>query len=163
MQYIYSNSPMTDFMICPRAVLDREDLPDGAKILYMYLLDRARISMQNTEWSDETGKVYLIFSIESLSEYLHKGGTAVKRGLRYLDKAELIKRIHRGIGRPDRIYVLLPESIGPSETDRKESSRQTEKGLPDRPKRVLKTDRKRSTNYNNYNNNNYSYMEGESL
>lgn len=163
MHYLYRNSRMTDFMICPRAVLDREDLPDGAKILYMYLLDRARVSMQSPEWSDEAGRVYLVFPIESLSEDLHKGGTAVKRGLRYLDKAELIRRVHRGIGRPDRIYVLLPESIIQSETDRKESTRQTEKGPQERPKRVPKTDRNRSTNYNNYSNNNYSYREGESL
>ena len=163
MHYLYRNSRMTDFMICPRAVMDREDLPDGAKILYMYLLDRARVSMQSPEWSDEAGRVYLVFPIESLCQILHKGGTVVKQGLRKLERAELVRRNHTGLGRPDRIYVKLPELINGPETDGKPSLGQTEKRPRDRRKTVSQTDGKPSTNYNNYSNNNYSYREGESL
>ena len=153
MNFIYADSRMQDYMICPREVMKREDLPEGAKILYIHLLDRAKLSMQNGDWRDEGGRVYLVYPIQSLSRALHKGETAIKNGLRQLEAADLIERVHRGVGKPDLIFVKLPLLPG----------RQTEKRLPDRRKCVSQTGGNVSGNKNNLSKRDYTYSEGESL
>ncbi|MCP1111586.1 hypothetical protein M2145_002117 [Lachnospiraceae bacterium PF1-21] len=79
-----------------------------AKVLYGVMLDRMGLSLKNG-WIDENGKVYIIFTIAELMEYMNcKRDKAIKL-MGELDNNKgigLIKKVKRGLGRADLIYVL---------------------------------------------------------
>ena len=101
------DSRMPAYYMFPRFLMEM-DLPDTAKIVYMFLLDRARVSMRYPRWTDETGSVYLYYTVVSLAQDLHRGVTVVKEALKSLETAGLIRRCRQGLGKPNRIYVMLP-------------------------------------------------------
>ena len=118
---------LLSYMMFPRFLLDME-INETAKMLYIILLDRARLSQKNEGWSDTDGHVFIYFTIEALAEVLHKSQMTVKTALAVLEKQELIFRKRQGPGQPNRIYVKLPkETI--HYTDRFLSLRQTENCL----------------------------------
>ena len=142
------NSRMPTYMIYPRFLAEMEELPDTAKIVYMHLLDRARLSMQREGWIDEQGNVFLNYTIENLSRALHKSQTTVKTSLKALEQAGLITRKRQGTCRPSRIYVKLPKSeICPN--DRRKSGCYGDRNLS------------ASKTYAVYKN--YQYEDGDSL
>ena len=100
-------------------------------MLYIILLDRARLSQKNEGWSDTDGHVFIYFTIEALAEVLHKSQMTVKTALAVLEKQELIFRKRQGPGQPNRIYIKLP----------KETIHYTDRFLSLRQKTVLLTDR----------------------
>lgn len=108
--YITVNTEMPTFMQFPKFLLDME-INETAKLLYMVLLDRARLSMVNKGWQDEYGRVYMVYPIEDLAARLHKCPMTVKTALATLQHAGLIMRKRQGIGRANLIYVKLPEAI----------------------------------------------------
>lgn len=108
--YITVNTEMPTFMQFPKFLLDME-INETAKLLYMVLLDRARLSMVNKGWQDEYGRVYMVYPIEDLAARLHKCPMTVKTALATLQRAGLIMRKRQGIGRANLIYVKLPEAI----------------------------------------------------
>lgn len=136
------------FLMYPIFLKERQDVPDGAKIVYIQLLDRARMSMRNPGWTDEEGNVFLNYTIVSLAEELHKGMSAVKKNLRELETAGLIRRRHMGACRANRIYVLIPKAQNRPVEGRKS-------GRPVGPKPTA--------NINYMNPTYYTYREGESL
>ena len=82
-----------------------EDISVEAKVLYGFLLDRMGLSAKNG-WKDEEGKVYIIFTVESIMEYLKCSNKKAVGLLRELEeKAGLIERRRQGLGRPSLIYV----------------------------------------------------------
>ena len=103
-------SPLPPYMAYPRFLIKLQKLPDTAKIVYMFLLDRARISMKNPSFTDDFGNVYLNYTIETLAKDLGKCGTTVKTSLRALEEEGLIRRIRQGTGKPNRIYVMVPRT-----------------------------------------------------
>ena len=122
--FLTADTNLPSYMMFPRFLLDME-INETAKMLYMVLLDRARLSQKNEGWSDTNGHVFLYFTIEALAEVLHKSQMTVKTALAVLEKQELIFRKRQGPGQPNRIYVKLPkETI--HYTDRFLSLRQTE-------------------------------------
>ena len=135
---------LLSYMMFPRFLLDME-INETAKMLYIILLDRARLSQKNEGWSDTDGHVFIYFTIEALAEVLHKSQMTVKTALAVLEKQELIFRKRQGPGQPNRIYVKLPkETI--HYTDRFLSLRQTENCPIDRQDSFPDTDRKLSGN-----------------
>jgi DNA-binding transcriptional ArsR family regulator len=127
-------------MIYPRFLLNME-LNETAKLIYIVLLDRSRLSQINSGWTDGNGHVYLYYPIKSLADVIQKSEMTVKTALTSLETAGLIERKRRGTGLPNRIYVKYP-------IDGIISDRQTENYLPDRQKSISYTDRKLSTNKN---------------
>ena len=124
MQNNIRNTNLPSYMMFPRFLLDME-INETAKMLYIILLDRARLSQKNEGWSDINGHVFIYFTIEALADVLHKSQMTVKTALAVLEKQELIFRKRQGPGQPNRIYVKLPkEAI--HYTDRFLSLRQTE-------------------------------------
>jgi DNA-binding transcriptional ArsR family regulator len=122
--FLTADTNLPSYMIFPRFLLDME-INETAKMLYIILLDRARLSQKNEGWSDTDGHVFIYFTIEALAEVLHKSQMTVKTALAVLEKQELIFRKRQGPGQPNRIYVKLPkETI--HYTDRFLSLRQTE-------------------------------------
>ena len=142
--FLTADSNLPSYMMFPRFLLDME-INETAKMLYIILLDRARLSQKNEGWSDIDGHVFIYFTIEALAEVLHKSQMTVKTALAVLEKQELIFRKRQGPGQPNRIYVKLPkETI--HYTDRFLSLRQTENCPIDRQDSFPDTDRKLSGN-----------------
>lgn len=59
MQFLTPTMQLPPYMAFPRFLLDKVQLSETAKIIYMLLLDRARLSMKNDGWTDEQGYVFL--------------------------------------------------------------------------------------------------------
>ena len=124
--FLTADTNLPSYMMFPRFLLDME-INETAKMLYIILLDRARLSQKNEGWSDIDGHVFIYFTIE------------------VLEKQELIFRKRQGPGQPNRIYVKLPkETI--HYTDRFLSLRQTENCPIDRQDSFPDTDGKLSGN-----------------
>ena len=106
--FLIADTNLPSYMMFPRFLLDME-INETAKMLYIILLDRARLSQKNEGWSDTDGHVFIYFTIEALAEVLHKSQMTVKTALAVLEKQELIFRKRQGPGQPNRIYVKLPK------------------------------------------------------
>lgn len=77
----------------------------GAKMLYGLMLDRMSLSRQSG-WLDSQGRIYIFFTLENVQKLMGCGRTKAAKLLRELDGIGLIRRVHQGQGRPDRIYVM---------------------------------------------------------
>ena len=88
----------------PRFLIDLK-LSETAKLVYILLLDRARLSGSNRGWEDEEGRVYISYRHSELAEKIGKGKTAVKEALASLEKADLIAYSHGE-------YFALGDKIG---------------------------------------------------
>ena len=105
--FITPETEMPGFLMFPRFLLDA-DISETSKLVYLVLLNRARMSQMHEGWTDAEGRVFLVFPIVELMQTVHKSETTIKTCLKALHKAGLIQRQHQGIGKPDRIYVKLP-------------------------------------------------------
>ena len=82
----------------------------GAKATYSILRDRQDLSIKNN-WVDEEGNIYLVFSIENLSELLEIDRKTVMKYKKELVDYGLIIDKRLGQGKANRIYVLKPELV----------------------------------------------------
>ena len=80
----------------------------GPKLMYSILRDRLDLSINN-RWKDNSGFIYLVFSVEELSKILDAGIRTVIRYKKSLNKYKLIFEKKMGQGKPNRIYILKPE------------------------------------------------------
>ena len=168
-RFIVKGISMPSYMIFPKFLMDKTGLSETSKLLYMILLNRTRISMMNDGWTDERGRVYVIFPIQNLAAALHKSQMTIKASLKALEEAKLIERVRQGTGIPSRIYVKLPADDGKASAegtenclpeDRKLSARGTENCLSHGQKTVCHEDRKLSTNNNKQSKKEDSKMRG---
>lgn len=111
----------------PRFLLEL-DMNDTAKMVYLLLYDRARLSMQNG-WLDADGRVYVYFTEEHLAEVLHRTEATIRTAMNTLEHHGLILRKRQGAGRPNRIYIRIPKDA--QTYDRKFDTPQTERKLAD--------------------------------
>lgn len=82
-------------------------LSSDAKVLYGLMLDRMALSVKN-RWIDEQDRVYIIFTLEQVMEYMDCGKGKGVKILAELDSEKgigLIERVKRGLGKPAIIYV----------------------------------------------------------
>ena len=87
---------------------DYKDLSLDAKMLYVLLLDRAGLSKKN-KWYDKNGQVYVYYSVKDICKVLGICKDTAKKLLRELDDEYgigLIRRVRRGQGKCDKIYVM---------------------------------------------------------
>ena len=110
--FLTADTNLPSYMMFPRFLLDMK-INETAKMLYIILLDRTRLSQKNEGWSDIDGHVFIYFTIEVLAEVLHKSQMTVKTALAVLEKQELIFRKRQGPGQPNQIYVKLPKETMP--------------------------------------------------
>ena len=106
--YIRKNTPIPPFVPLPKFIL-RSELSLNAKLLYGLLLNRATLSQKNC-WEDENGGVYVTYTVREIAEDLDRSERTSQAALSELDAAGLIQRVHQGRNRPNRIYVLLPDT-----------------------------------------------------
>ncbi len=112
-QYLKCDSYIPPYMAYPRFLLD-VDISETAKLVYMLLLDRARMSMKNKDWQDEMGRVFILYTIPNLAKDIGKGETTVKKALNRLVKQGLILKQSLGPGQPNKIYVKIPAENSPT-------------------------------------------------
>ena len=60
------DSQIPAYMAYPRFLLTT-DISETAKLVYVLLLDRARLSMKNEGWEDEQGHVFIYYTIADLA------------------------------------------------------------------------------------------------
>jgi len=140
-------------MAFPRFLIEAK-LNDTARLVYMLLLDRCRVSQRNADWQDETGRVFVIYPIAKLAAALHRSEMTVKTALSSLEKAGLLRRQRIGVGRPNRLYLLFPV-VGILSVTGKENC------LSQGKNSVYPEERKLSGSNNNKSNNQSSNKERE--
>jgi hypothetical protein len=130
--YLTQETPLPQYYQFPEFLL-KAPVSQTAKILYMVLYDRARLSQKNN-WTDDIGRIYLIFPIIELAAKTGRSVSAVKAGLNELLAADLLEKARCGFGSPNRLYVKIPSENGPSvglnscyHTDGKPSTKQVKK------------------------------------
>ena len=155
-QYLKWDSYLPRYMAYPRFLLS-VDISETAKLVYMLLLDRARLSMKNETWQDEKGRVFVLYTIPMLAKDIGKGETTVKKALNQLARQDLICKESQGAGLPNKIYVKIPSENSPTG--------QTEKCLTGRAFFDPRAGRKVPPNNNKSNKyiRKYEYKDGESL
>ena len=154
--FLTANSTLPPYMAFPSFLLDC-DFSETTKLLYMVLLNRARLSQKNDGWIDKKGHVFSYFTIEDMAATLRKSQTTIKTSL----------SARQGIGNPNRIYVKVPADFS-TQTEEKLSVRQSENRPFDRQNSVRQTVRKLSPNNKEKKNNDsvkrhYECKEDESL
>ena len=80
-------------------------LSTDSKLLYGMLLDRMSLSIKN-EWYDDTGRVYIYYTVDEVCSNLNCGRDKAMRLLAELDTGKgvgLIERKKQGQGKPTRI------------------------------------------------------------
>lgn len=75
-----------------------------AKVLYGLMLDRMSLSLKN-KWMDEDERVYIIFQVEEISEYMGCGLQKAVKLMKELAEIGLIEKKRVGLGKPNIIYV----------------------------------------------------------
>ena len=158
-QFLQRDSPIPRFFVYPKFLLTL-DLSETAKMVYMLLLDRARLSMQKEGWQDAQGRVFVRYTIQSLAKAIQKSEMTVKNALKSLEQQDLIYRQRQGAGMPNRIFVKVQTESCPA------------RGAENCPTGGTtfdhQTDRKLSGNNNKSKNMkkyyiDYEYEEGDSL
>ena len=125
MRALKPDTKLPVYLMYPRFLLELE-INDTAKMVYLLLYDRARLSMQNG-WLDEDGRVYVYYTEEHLAEALHRTEATIRTAMNTLEHHGLILRRRQGAGRPNRIYVRIPKDA--QTYDRKFDTLQTERKL----------------------------------
>lgn len=114
MGYCYKGMKLPSYVPLPRFLLQM-DLSMNAKMIYALLLGRSNISSSERnyeKWSDERGAVFVVYPIATLAEHIGRGLSTVKNSLQELEKAGLVERKRMGMGKPNHIYVLMPDDEG---------------------------------------------------
>ena len=112
-QFLKYNSYLPPYMAYPKFLL-KVNISETAKLVYMLLLDRARLSMKNRDWQDDQGHVFVLYTIPSLAKDIGKGETTVKKALNQLSQQGLILKQSRGAGMPNKIYVRIQVENSPT-------------------------------------------------
>ena len=158
-QFLQRDSPIPLFFAYPKFLLTL-DVSETAKMIYMLLLDRARLSMQKEGWQDEHGRVFIHYTIQSLSIAIHKSEMTVKNALKVLEQQGIIYLQRQGAGMPSNIFVKVQTESYPTRgveiclTGGTAFDHQTE--------RKLSTSKNKSKKKEKYYED-YDYEEGESL
>ena len=102
-EFMTIDTPLPPCMPFPRALLDFP-VSSTAKVMYCRMLD----AMLSDGQEDENGILFVCFPVAAIAAALSRSSMTVKRSLNELETAGLIMRVCRGVGEPNRIYVLIP-------------------------------------------------------
>ena len=94
-------------MPLPVAAL-RLPVSSTAKVMYARMLE----AVLSDGIEDANGILFIRFPIMELSAALSCSHMTVKRSLNELEQVGLIMRVRQGIGKPNKIYVLIPKMEG---------------------------------------------------
>ena len=105
--YMAIDTDLPPYFPYPQFLMDMP-LSHTAALTYALLLDRAHLSQLNG-WTDEAGRVYLIFPVEKIAAALKRSLSSAKNALAELSAAGLIERRRQQFSKPNHIYVKLPD------------------------------------------------------
>ena len=127
--YMTVDTDLPPYFPYPQFLMDMP-LSHTAALTYALLLNRAHLSQLNG-WTDEAGRVYIVFPVEKIAAALNRSLSSAKNALAELSAAGLIERKRRGQFLPNLIYVKLPEGqkIVPPQMDNGLSFTGGENGL----------------------------------
>ena len=143
------------------------NLSSDAKVLYGLMLDRMALSIRNN-WVDNEGKVYIIFTLEQVMEYMNCGKDKGVKILAELDTDKgigLIERVKRGLGKPTIIYVKsfvyrIEKVLDSAENDnRSQEFGKTEVWKSEKSKSRVRKNRSTEVGKTDPNNTNYNYTD----
>jgi len=103
-QNILSNT----FYQLPKFLFDAEfkGLSNDARVLYSLLRNRHEISVKNG-WYDKNNEVYIYFKREDMQTMLDLSDKTVAKAMKDLKSFSLLEEIKQGLGKPNRIYLLM--------------------------------------------------------
>ena len=107
------DSYLPPYMAYPKFLL-KLNISETTKLVYILLLDRTRLSMKNRDWQDESGRVFVRYTIPDLARDIGKGETTVKKALKQLVRQDLICKESLGAGQPNKIYVKIQAENSPT-------------------------------------------------
>ncbi|MEE0954278.1 MAG: replication initiator protein A [Eubacterium sp.] len=110
MKFITASTGLPTYMVFPRFLMQL-DINHTSQIVYMLLMDRTRMSQRNPEWIDENGHVFVIYTIRDMANRIGKSPMTVKNAYKDLEEHGLILRCHTETGRPNHIYLQMPETV----------------------------------------------------
>lgn len=93
-----------DFYQMPRWLLARPDLSLDAKLVYMLLYDRFRLSQKNG-WANEQGEVYLVYPRQELADALGMSKRRVIAAVQELRSQKMVWEQRDSIGVPSQLYL----------------------------------------------------------
>lgn len=88
----------------------KSNLSDKAKLLYMIILDRLKLSMKNN-YTNEKSEVYIYLSRKEVQKILNCSDKTITKAFNELISLELIFEDRNGIGKNIKIYVNKKEDI----------------------------------------------------
>lgn len=105
--YMMVDTDLPPYFPYPQFLMDMP-LSHTAALTYALLLDRAHLSQLNG-WTDEDGRVYIVFPVEKIAAALNRSLSSAKNALAELSVAGLIERKRQQFSMPNHIYVKLPD------------------------------------------------------
>lgn len=93
MKYLGRDSTLPPYMAYPRFLLAMQ-ISETAKLVYVLLLDRARLSITHDGWEDENGHVFVYYTIDALAAATGKCAMTIEDALKKLEEEKLIFRYH---------------------------------------------------------------------
>lgn len=114
-QRMYTTTDYSEivFYQFPKALLHNKrykNISPGAKIMYMVLRDRQDLSIKNG-WVDDDGHIFFYFDVRNLSEVLSCSTASVNKYKKELRKHKLLYETRQGQGKPNKMYILKPETL----------------------------------------------------
>lgn len=82
----------------------------GSKTMYAILRDRQDLSIAN-KWVDNKGFIFFYYDVNNLSEYMNISTSTINRYKKELHKYQLLVEVRQGLNKPNRLYILKPESV----------------------------------------------------
>ena len=95
------------FFKLPKALMCEskyKEISANAKLLYGMLLDRTGLSIEN-DWFDEEDRAYIICEISEIEIFLKCARGTASKGLKELEKINLVKKLRLGQGEANFLYV----------------------------------------------------------
>ena len=110
LEYFYeTNERKYEFYGIPQLLIDHETFDSidyRAKLLYALCLNRQNLSQMNIDkFSDEHGRIYIIFTIEQVMEKMRCSRPTAIKMLKQLERIGLIEKKRQGQGKASIIYV----------------------------------------------------------
>jgi len=109
--YTGEDNPDEPVLMIPFFLFEGEfrKMSSNAKLMYALLLERAYHAIQNkTVDVDDEGRMFIFYTNEELQKKLRVSDKTVTKVQNELKMFELIATIQQGLGKPNRIYILVP-------------------------------------------------------
>jgi len=111
MRYTRQSIITNTFLQMPRFLMAGEfagnKISNNARILYVLLHDRHRVSIKNG-WFDDSGEVYIYFKREEMEQQLGISERTVSKVMQELKDLFLVEEKKQGLNKPNKIYLLSP-------------------------------------------------------